>query len=297
MFKRILISSFLILIFSPVFALAYKNPGQPSGFVNDFANVLSIQDKQALEMKISQFEKETSNEISVVIINDLGGDTIENYAVELFKDWGIGKKGNDNGVLILVSIGDRKMRIEVGYGLEGALTDAQSNWIINSVMKPSFQSGNYYQGIDGAVDNIIAATKGEYIPSQSTSNKKSASSGDFFFLLIYLIFVPFMWLLRIMARSKSWWLGGILGAIAGVVVGFFEGFVYLGIAAMGVFGILGLLLDLFVSKNYQKVQQSGGRFPWWLGGGSGGFSGGSGGGGFGGFGGGGSGGGGSSGDW
>ena len=100
--------------------------------------MISAEQKQTLETKLSQFEKDTSNELSVVTIEDLKGDTIENFAVKLFEDWGIGKKDKDNGVLLLIAKNDRQMKIEVGYGLEGALTDAQSFWIIQNVMRPAF---------------------------------------------------------------------------------------------------------------------------------------------------------------
>jgi len=161
---------FLGLVFLPVFVFAYVSPGQPSGFVNDFVGVFSVEEKNILEEKLSNFSKTYGNEIAVVTINNLGGDYIENYAVKLFEEWGIGKKGQDNGVLVLVAMDERQMRIEVGYGLEGFLTDIQSNWIINNIMKPAFQQGNFYAGIDSAIDKIISATQGEVIPVDQQEN-------------------------------------------------------------------------------------------------------------------------------
>jgi len=290
--KKIII--ILLLFFaSPV--LAYYNPGQPSGFVNDYTGTFVAEQKSALENKISQFEKETSNEISVVLIPSLEEDTIENFAVKLFEDWKIGKKTNDNGVLILVAKDDRKMRIEVGYGLEGALTDAQSNWIINQVMQPAFRANDFYGGLDKAVDQIIAATKGEYVPSDS--QKKSSSSGrgfDPFDVMWFGVFI-FVWIASILGRSKSWWAGGIIGAVIGIVIGLIKGFLFFGVVAIGFLIPLGLLFDFIVSKKYQAGKASG-HIPWWIGGGRGGSGGGFGGR-FGGFGGGFSGGGGSSGRW
>ncbi|MBU0646906.1 TPM domain-containing protein [Patescibacteria group bacterium] len=274
----------LLLIASP--CLAYYNPGKPAGFVNDFANVLTNEQKQNLENKLSEFTKISSNEISVVIIKSLKDDTVENFAVQLFKDWGIGKKGKDNGVLILVAIDDRKMRIEVGYGLEGALTDAQSSWIGNQIIKPAFKSGDYYQGFNGAVDKIILATKGEYIPEDKGNETKQ--SGVNLDVIFYIAIFGFMWLSSILGRSKSWWLGGAIGGVVGIIIGLFKGFLFFGLISIAVLAPLGLLFDFFVSKSYQKSKASG-IFPWWIGGGRGG--------GFGGFGGGSSGGGGFSGDW
>lgn len=270
-------------------AFAFVSPGQPTGLVNDFANVLSAEQKQQLENKLQQFKASTGNEIAVAVINSLQDDIIENFAVDLFKEWGIGQKGQDNGVLILVAKEDRKMRIEVGYGLEGALTDAQSGWIIQQVMKPAFAENNFYQGLDGAVDKIIAATQGEVIPSDSQAPRAKKLNIQYIFGAVIFAFI---WLASILGRSKSWWLGGVLGGISGVIIGFFVGFLYLGIIAIAVLAPLGLLFDFIVSKQYQAGKASG-HLPWWIGGG--GFGGGRGG--FGGFGGGSSGGGGASGDW
>jgi uncharacterized protein len=280
----------LLLTATLAVARAYVSPGQPTGLVNDFANVLSAEQKQQLENKLEQFKKDSSNEIAVAVINSLQDDTIENFAEELFKEWGIGQKGKDNGVLILVAKEDRKMRIEVGYGLEGDLTDAQSGWIINQIMKPAFADNNFYQGLDQAADKIIGATKGEVVPSdQPTTGGKKLNIQFIFGAIVF----GFIWLASVLGRSKSWWLGGVLGGIVGVVIGFFVGFLYLGIIAIAVLAPLGLLFDFIVSKKYQAGKASG-YLPWWIGGG--GFGGGSGGG-FGGFGGGSSGGGGASGDW
>ncbi|PIT93782.1 hypothetical protein COU00_02535, partial [Candidatus Falkowbacteria bacterium CG10_big_fil_rev_8_21_14_0_10_43_11] len=214
--KYKIIIIFLFLLALP--ASAYYNPGTPSGFVNDFAGVIDSATKQSLEQKLVAFEKETSNEISVVTVKNLDGDYIENFAEKLFKEWKIGKEKEDNGVLILAAIEDRKMRLEVGYGLEGALTDAQSNWIINNEMKPAFQAGNYGEGINLAVDKIISATRGEYIPSE-----KKQSKVNYEFIFWVVIFV-FMWLAAILGRSKSWWAGGAIGGAAGVVLGLIWGF-------------------------------------------------------------------------
>ncbi len=89
------------------------------------------------------------------------GDYIENFAVKLFEAWGIGKEENDNGILLLVALQEKQMRIEVGYGLEGALTDAEASWVIQEMI-PYFQQGEYFQGIDMSVDRMIAITKGEF---------------------------------------------------------------------------------------------------------------------------------------
>lgn len=296
MFKRSLVLCGLILFAAPILVLAYANPGSPKGAVNDFGGMLNSDKISSLEVKLDNYQKSSGNAIVIATVKNLNGDTIENYAVNLFKDWGIGQKNKDNGVLILVSKEDRQMRIEVGYGLEGDLTDAQSYWIIRDVITPAFQSGDFAGGLNDAADKIIGAISGsEAIPSEDIpSTSRKSSNFDWFFLIF---FVP-IWLASILGRSKSWWAGGVLGGIAGVIIGFIKGFLYFGLISIVLLIPLGLLFDYVVSKNYAKYKSGKGKPPWWIGGMRG-FGGGghSSGGGFGGFGGGHSGGGGSSGSW
>jgi len=293
MSKKILVWSFLIPIILPLAVFAYSSPGSPTGFVNDFADVLSQTEKQQLEAKLAAFEKNTGNEIAVAIIPNLAGDTIENFSVELFKEWGIGKKGKDNGVLIVVSKDDHKVRIEVGYGLEGSLTDAQSSWILKNEVVPAFRENNFYAGIDAAVDKIIGAIGGENIP-QDTSGQSSGNDVSYFNPAFGALFV-LMWFGSILSRSKSWWLGGVLGGVAGIIIGIIKGFIFFGLISIGILIPFGLIFDFIVSRAYTKSKGQGRRPPWWIGGGwHGGSNSGSS---FGGFGGGGSGGGGSSSSW
>jgi len=281
-----------IFLLIPLVVFSYQNPGTPPGFVNDFAGVLTSEQQQSLETKIASFEKDTSNELSVVIIPSLKGDTIENFAEKLFKDWGIGKEKKDNGVLLLVARDDRQMRIEVGYGLEGALTDAQSFWIIQNILRPAFQKGDYYGGISGGVDGIISITKGEFKPDTNL-NRGSGINGDSFFFMLWVAWVFLVWTGSVLARSKSWWGGGIVGGITALIVGLGLT-VVLGFVSAIIFIPLGLWLDYIVSRKYTAAKETGQMLPWWIGGRRGSGSGRSG---FGGFGGGHSGGGGSSGSW
>ncbi|MDD4290101.1 MAG: TPM domain-containing protein [Patescibacteria group bacterium] len=276
---------------------AYKNPGTPTGFINDYTNTLTANQKQSLEQKLSDFEKQTTNEISVVIIKNLDGDTIENFSLKLFEDWKIGKKGDDNGILILISIEDRKMRIETGYGMEEYLTDAQSFWIIDKTMKPEFRNNNYYNGIDKAVDQIISATQGMALPSHKTQEKTSPKITEntvFFFITVFVFLLNVF--AKLLGKTKSFWLGGVIGGILGAIIGLIIGGLLIGIIITIILTILGLLFDYIVSKNGGKSGTGGGF--WFLGGGRSGGGFGSGfGSGFGGFGGGRSGGGGASGGW
>ncbi len=306
MLRRFVIIVFLLGLFlvtgSRVFA--YYNPGQALGFVNDYAHLLKPEQINALNKKLQNLEDVSSNQIAIVTIKSLKGDTINNFAVRLFADWKIGQAKKDNGVLILVAEQEHKMRIEVGYGLEGALPDAIANQIIVNVLRPAFKTGNYYQGLNLATDQIIAATKGEYKANSVKTNNTSFLNHLDFSSVLFLLFIIFnliisLW--RHLAKSKSWWEGGIIGGGLGLFLAllFFRTLVFL-ITLPLVIAAIGLVLDFLVSRVIPPPKAPGkGRGPswWWFLGGGGPGRGGFGGGGFGGFGGGGSGGGGASGSW
>lgn len=285
------LSAFFVM--RPALARAYSSPGKPTGFVNDFANVIDDASQASMEQDLSAFASETSNEIVVATVNSLKGDSIENYTNQLFREWGLGDKDRNNGVLLLVSPSDRKVRIEVGYGLEGAITDLETSRIIEAEALPSFRENDYAKGIIGSVQALKTAARGEYAVPPPKNSKSSFSMNSIFFGFWLLI-----WLSSFLARSKSWWAGGLIGGIIGGLGWLLLGSVAAKISLTIMAPLLGLFLDWLVSRNYQKNISkggSGGFFPT-----IGGFSGGSsssGGGGFGGFSGGSSGGGGSSGSW
>ncbi len=295
--KYFLSRFFLIISFFLPFSLyAFDVPVRPNAFVQDYAKILSADQVKDLENKIEAFEKSTTNEIAVVTVPTLDGDTVENLAQEIFTKWGIGKKDKNNGVLLLVSLAERKTRIHTGYGVEGDLTDLGTSYIQQEVIVPAFQAGDYYAGINGAVDKMITALGGNTIVPEdyNVPQKSSKISWNFIFFLVIIVFQI---LVAILAPSKSWWAGGVLGGVAGLIIWHF----FIASIVTAVFVIIaliggGLFFDFIVSRAYRQKSLSG-RYPWWFGGG-GGFGGGSGGGGgFGGFGGGSSGGGGSSSSW
>ena len=160
-------------------------PSNPT-LVTDVAGVLSPEEKQALERKLVAIDDSSSNQIAVVILPTLDGNPIEEYATKLFREWGIGNKKTNNGILLLIAIQDRKMRIEVGYGLEGAIPDITSINIIDNDLKPAFRAGAYYDGIDKATDNIAKAAVGEY---KVTREKKSKGKGSNIILFIFILFI------------------------------------------------------------------------------------------------------------
>lgn len=235
---------------------------KPTRLVNDYADVLTAEDEARLESKLVAYDDSTSNQIAIIIIRTLGGRPIEETALEIYRAWGIGNKTTNNGILILAAIDDRQIRIEVGYGLEGAIPDITANQIIRNDIAPGFRSENYYEGFDKASESIIKAAAGEYKAPEGYGRKTGSGGrgiGGMFLAFIIIVFV----LSNINRRGGG---GG----------GFMSRRGYRGLAGPTIFG---------------SMLGSGG---WGSSGGGGGWSGG---GGFGGFGGGSSGGGGASGSW
>ena len=184
---------FIIAVFSFTNAVAQnviERPNPPV-LVTDLAGVLSPEQKQALENKLVAIDDASSNQIAVVILPTLEGNPIEEYATKLFRTWGIGNKKSRNGVLLLIAIQDKKIRIEVGYGLEGAIPDITANSIIDNDIKPAFRQQAYYEGIDKATDDIAKAAVGEYKEARpkKTRSKSKGSGGLFLIILIIILAV------------------------------------------------------------------------------------------------------------
>jgi uncharacterized protein len=156
--------------------------------VNDFTNTLGFQEWQEIDRLLKSYEDTTSTQIVVLMINSLDGESIEEYANKTFALNKIGQAKKDNGVLLVIAKQDHKVRIEVGYGLEGALTDAISSQIIDQEIKPHFKAENYFGGIVTGIDAIIRTTKGEY-QADSRGKKAPAVSMGLVFLIIMFGFV------------------------------------------------------------------------------------------------------------
>lgn len=134
----------------------------PMSLVVDRANILADHDRATLEQKLVAIDDSSSNQICIVTVPTLNGEVLEEVANKTFRDWGIGNKKTNNGILVLIAVEDKKIRIEVGYGLEGAIPDVVANDIINNDIKPAFRQGNYYSGINSAVNDLAKAAVGEY---------------------------------------------------------------------------------------------------------------------------------------
>lgn len=149
-----------------------------SGRVVDGANILDAQARQQIEEKLSAFEAKTSDQVVVATLPSLQGTTIEDYGNRLFRHWKLGTKKNDNGVLLLVAPNERKVRIEVGYGLEGALTDALSKIIISTAIAPRFKQGDFAGGINAGVDAILSILEGDAKEWQRQGEVRDQSDDD-----------------------------------------------------------------------------------------------------------------------
>ncbi|PJZ44483.1 TPM domain-containing protein [Leptospira brenneri] len=146
--------------------------------VMDHAGILSEATVNQLESNLKQFETETSNQIAVYTTPSLHDETIEDVAIQIFDEWKLGQKSKNNGILLIIAPNERKMRIEVGRGLEGALTDIQAKHIIREQLRPSFKSGDMDGGVTAGVNAIMAAIRGEYTPSEDDVDTTNSESDE-----------------------------------------------------------------------------------------------------------------------
>lgn len=158
----------------------------------DYANLLSKQEQQVLERNLVRYSDSTSTQIVVVTLNTIGSNDIAMFGAQLGEKWGIGQKGKDNGVLVLVAKNERKTNISTGYGVEHLLTDAMSRRIIEQVINPQFKSGNFYAGLNNGTQAIFKVMTGEYkadAPRKSKSDDKSKIKALFIVIILVLFFV------------------------------------------------------------------------------------------------------------
>ncbi|MEJ5964391.1 TPM domain-containing protein [Pedobacter immunditicola] len=252
-----------LLVFLTSLGFAQDFPAKPNKLVNDYTGTFSASQTQQLEDKLVAFSDSTSIQIAVAVLKSVGEYDINDYALQLGRQWGVGSQKN-TGIMIVVALGDRKIAIQTGYGLEGALPDVYAKRIIENDIKPYFKAGDYYAGIESGTNAIISYTKGEYKNDKPKKVTKDRGAAVPILIIIVIIIIIIM-------RKGGGGRGGsqVIGS-RGVADSLFWG----------------MLLGSMTGRS------GGGGF-----GGGFGSGGGGGGGGFGGFGGGSFGGGGSSGDW
>ncbi len=207
---KTLLLSVLVLSSSILFAQELPKPMDPPRLVNDFVGLLNQDEVASLEAKLRSYHDSTSNQIYIVIVNDLLGYDKSDYAVRIGQEWGVGQKGKDNGTVILVKpkVGREKGEayIATGYGLEDVIPDITANHIVDLEMIPFFQQNQYYQGLDAGTTTIINLLKGKFTADQY--NKKKKSSGGSFVIIIIIGVILFSLIFRNNSGTRGKTMGG-----------------------------------------------------------------------------------------
>lgn len=253
----------LLVTAQPVFA-APEFPAL-SGRVVDQAGILSPQSRASLTQLLEAHELATSNQVVVVTLKSLQGYAIDDYGYQLGRHWGIGQQGRNNGALLIVAPNDRKVRIEVGYGLEGDLTDARAHQIIQSVILPQFRSNDFEAGINAGVQAIIDSIEGSYEPLPA-KKRQGDLPGEMFTLFVILSMLGEMFGGR---RGEP---RRLISASVLAGLGFLVGWLFIGSLIIGL--IMGALVGLFHYFAGGGGTGTGGRGGYYGGGSSGGFGGG-----------------------
>lgn len=268
--RNIFILALLVLLPLPLSALDVPHL---NGRVNDYARMLSPEAVQQLEQKLAAFERDSSTQIAVLTVPTLQGDDIAQFSIHVAEQWKLGQKGKDNGVLLILAQAERKVRIEVGMGLQGVLPDITASHIIRDVMRPSLKSGNFDQGVTAGIDAIISATKGEFKAAPQSAgkqaHKKSSSSLPVLLVLIAVV--------AVLLGAFSRYLSGLAGAI-GLPLAAFLAFPGLGLVMLLILAGVGLVVGFLLSLLFSGMFGGGGGGGFYGGGwGGGGFYGGGGG--------------------
>jgi uncharacterized protein len=160
-----------------------------TGYVNDEAGLLSAAERTALEQKLDAYEKQSGQQFALLTIPTLDGDALESFSIRVVEQWKLGKKGKDDGLLLLVVRDDHKLRIEVGYGLEGEITDAFSSRVIRDVIAPAFRAGAPAQGINAAFDALIIKASGKEppLPQPARAQRRPNNYAPIVFAIILLL--------------------------------------------------------------------------------------------------------------
>jgi uncharacterized protein len=242
--------------------------------VTDLTGTLTAQEQTSLEQKLAAFEAAKGAQLAVLLVASTAPEDIEQYSIRVAEQWKLGRKGIDDGALLLVAKNDRRVRIEVGRGLEGVLTDALSNRIIDETVKPAFRQGNFYGGIDAGLGQMMKLVQGEPLPPPQrewqSSRHTAPHGGGSLPLILFAVLVGSAILRGVFGRTIGSTLTGVGAGFLVWVAGY--ALALAGLAALGAF-LFTLLGGLSRGSGWSNYPRSGG-----LGGGWGGFGGGLGGG-------------------
>ncbi|MFZ1081651.1 MAG: TPM domain-containing protein [Candidatus Kryptoniota bacterium] len=229
----LLVASFLLIGASTHFAFSQAVPSLTQ-YVTDEAGVLNPEEQGMLDARLKAYEDTTSNQIVVLVVNSVPGADVFSYSMSVAEKNKVGQKGKDNGIIFLVDVGDHKIWLQVGYGLEGVVTDAYASYISNQIVIPEFKSGDYYNGIDHgitALASLIAGTFHADINQRQSSRPLGKINPFFFLFLIVPVFRMLFWSRRYSTssrgvRSSGWFFppfGGFGGGGGGFGGGGFSG--------------------------------------------------------------------------
>lgn len=211
---RIPTGLFFILLTISSYGQQIPDPMVPRRLVNDFTGLLSDQQQITLNNKLLEFNNQTSTQIYIVTHNDLQGYAVGEFGQLMAEKWGIGQKGKDNGILVLVSPENRKVTIQTGYGLEGAVPDAIAKRLIENVITPAFKMGNYYAGLDSVTQVLMSLTQGEFTAEDYLKGNGEGRIPVGFIIVIIMLFLVFSGIFRTKrrfyspTRSIPWWMLG-----------------------------------------------------------------------------------------
>lgn len=216
---RLLCCALALFVVAAIAVVAAPTFPRLTGRVVDDAGILSAQAQEQLNALLGEEEKETGNQVVVATLKSLQGYTIEQYGYQLGRAWGIGQKGKNNGALLIVVPSEHAVRIEVGYGLEGELTDAQSKVIIDQFIRPAFRRGDYDGGVIAGTQAILKVLGGvHFAPEQATptsdedrGNDSSGIPWDFIVIIVWLVFGRFLWPLLFLGGGWGRGFGGGFG--------------------------------------------------------------------------------------
>lgn len=209
------------LLLAGVVWAAETLPPPPQAHFNDYAGLVSAPEARRLDETLRAFDQKTSTQVVVAVFPELPSPSLEDFTIRTAQSWRVGQKKLDNGAILFVFVKDRKLRLEVGYGLEGALPDALANRIIADTIAPAFKSGAYARGLSDGVAAILAATQGEYKPPPaSTRSTRSSGGGGILGVIVFFLLLNFAFSRRFPGRrglrgSGGFWWGGGSGWTSG----------------------------------------------------------------------------------
>lgn len=208
--SKILLRSIVLMLLTTTILADGLFPGRINQRVNDWADLLSSTQERQLEQALRNYEGESSNQIVVATLPSLEGQSLEDVSMQMFEAWNLGQTGRDNGVLLSIFKAEKKIRIEVGYGLEGSLPDITAGQIIRNDITPFFKQGRWYDGIVSGLQSIVSATKGEYTGTGTRrSDRRQKNSSPFGLIFPIVIFL-------LLGRGRMGGLGGFfLGSMLG----------------------------------------------------------------------------------